>query len=370
MGNVNILITGANGFIGRALCNKLIADGYHVRGSVRGAAQMTALPSGVEGAMVGDIGPETDWSEALDGIEGIVHLAARVHVMRESSADPLAAFREVNVEGTKRLARQAAEAGVKRLVYISSVKVNGERTGKREDGGRKRETGRKRDERPTSNIEPPTSNEKQKKQKSEARGLGSVPKEVFSENDVPEPRDPYAVSKLEAEHVLNDIGKKRGLEIVILRPPLVYGPGVRANFLRLVKLVRLGVPLPFGCVKNRRSLIYVGNLVDAIVACVTNPNAVGETYLVSDGENISTPELIRRIAYSFRKPARLFSVPVGLLKAMGKITGRSAEVERVVGSLCVDSGKIRRELGWKPPFTMEEGLKRMEEVKRRTETGK
>jgi len=323
---MNVLVTGANGFIGQALCKRMLADGYQVRGAVRAGSQMSALHSGVEEAMVGNIGHETDWSDALSGIEGIVHLAARVHVMRENSVAPIAAFREVNVEGTKCLAIAAANAGVKRFVYISSVKVNGERT-------------------------------ENKSLKSEARGQEGELKEAFSEKDVPAPQDPYAVSKWEAEQVLNAIGKKRGLEIVILRPPLVYGPGVRANFLRLLKSVKLGIPLPIGCVKNRRSLIYVENLVDAIVASMTNPNVAGRTYLVSDGEDISTPELIRRIADSLGRPTRLFSVPVGLLKAAGKITGRSAEVNRVVGSLCVDTGKIRRELGWKPPFTVEEGIR-------------
>ena len=307
---MKVLITGANGFIGRSFCERLPADGYQVRGAVRGAAQMTALPSGVEGVPVGDISAKTDWSEALGSIDGIVHLAARVHVMRESVADPIAVFRQVNVAGTERLARQAAEAGVKRLVYISSVKVNGE--------GRS---------------------------------------DPYTEMDRPEPQDPYAVSKWEAEQVLRDIAADTGLEVVILRPPMVYGPGAGGNFLRLLKFVKQGIPLPLASIKNRRSLIYVGNLIDAIITCLVHPKAAGETFLVSDGRDLSTPELIRLMAEAMGRKERLFPFPTGMLKAMGKITGRSAEIERVVGSLCVDSGKIRKMLGWKPGYTVEEGMR-------------
>jgi len=289
---------------------------------------MTALPSGVVGAMIGDIGPETDRSDALDGIEGIVHLAARVHVMCESVADPLAAFREVNVEGTKCLAIAAANAGVKRFVYISSVKVNGERTGNKSSG-----------------------------QWSGVRGQGGELKEVFSEWDVPEPQDPYAVSKWEAEQGLMAIAKETGLEVVIIRPPLVYGPGVKANFLRLIKLVKRGIPLPFGCVKNRRSLIYIENLVDAILTCMTNPNAAGKTYLVSDGQDVSTPELIQMMAGASGRRALMLPVPVWMMRMAGRIIGRSDEFERLFGSLTVDISKIRRELNWYPPFTMEEGIR-------------
>jgi nucleoside-diphosphate-sugar epimerase len=326
---------------------------------------MMALPSGVEGMMVGDIGLETDWAEALNGIEGIIHLAARVHVMRESTVDPLAAFRQVNVAGTQRLARQAAEVGVKRLVYISSAKVNGERT---EDGGQKSEVrGRGKTEirgqgsgiKTNSGIEGfrNLEIEGQKGRKSEVGGRGSVSKEFFSEKDVPAPQDPYAVSKWEAEQVLNSIAGKRGLEVVTLRPPLVYGPGVGANFLRLVKLVKLGVPLPFGCVKNRRSLIYIGNLVDAIVTCMTHPNAAGKTYLVSDGEDVSTPDLIRRISAASNRRALMLPVPVWMMRMAGRIIGRSDELDRLLGSLTVDISKIRSELNWYPPFTMEEGIR-------------
>ena len=320
---MNILVTGANGFIGRALCERLLAEGCQVRGAVRSKVSRTALPAGVEATPIGSIGSDTEWGEALAGIDTVVHLAARVHVMDDAAYDPLAAYRQVNVEGTECLAIAAANAGVKRFVYISSVKVNGEKT----------EVGDQRSE-----------------------GRRSVSKLFFSEKDVPEPQDCYGISKWEAEQVLNDIAGKRGLEIVILRPPLVYGPGVRANFLRLVRLVKRGIPLPFGRVKNCRSLIYIGNLIDAIVTCMTSPNAAGKTYLVSDGEDVSTPDLVRRIAAASERSALMLPVPVWMMLMAGRIIGRSDELERLFGSLTVDISKIRRELNWKPPYTPEEGI--------------
>ncbi len=333
---INILVTGANGFIGRVLCDKLITDGYQVRGAVRGAAQMTALPSGVEGVMVGDIGQETDWSEVLKGIDGVVHLAARVHVMRESAADPLAAYREVNVEGTKCLAIAAVDAGVKRFVYISSVKVNGERTGDKS-----------RDQGPGVGG----------REKTKVRGQEGELKGAFSEKDVPEPQDPYGISKWEAEQVLRDVAADTGLEVVILRPPLVYGPEVRGNFLRLLRIVWMGIPLPLANINNCRSFIFLRNFIDAIITCIIHPKAAGETFMVSDGRDLSTPELIRMIAEVMGRKTRLFPFYPAMLKAMGKITGKSAEIKRLVGFLCVNNGKIKRMLGWKPPFTMEEGLR-------------
>ncbi|NVL90693.1 MAG: NAD-dependent epimerase/dehydratase family protein [Desulfobacterales bacterium] len=273
---------------------------------------------------MGSIGADTEWEEALEDIDAVVHLAARVHVMDDAASDTLAAYRQVNVEGTKCLAIAAANADVKRFVYISSVKVNGESTGDRGQGSGVRR---------------------------------SVPKQPFSEKDVPAPRDPYAVSKWEAERVLREVAVDTGLEMVILRPPLAYGPGVRANFLRLVKLVKLGIPLPFGCVKNRRSQIYIGNLVDAIFTCMTNPNTAGKTYLVSDGEDISTPDLVRRIAAASNRRALMLPVPVWMMRMAGRIIGRPDELERLFGSLTVDISKIRTELSWYPPFTMEEGIR-------------
>jgi len=308
---MNLLVTGANGFIGRALCKKMLADGWQVRVAVRGATQMTALPSRVEGMQVGDIGPDTDWSKALNGVDAVVHLAARVHVMNEYSKDSLAAYRYVNMAGTARLARMAAAAGVRRFVYLSTVKVNGE--GK------------------------------------------AAP---YTEKDDPEPTDPYGTSKWEAEKVLYEIADQTSMEMVVLRPPLVYGPSVKANFLRLLKVVERGIPLPLANVNNLRSLIYLENLLDVIVTCINHPKAAGQTFLVSDGRDLSTPEVIRLIAEAMGRKARLFSFAPIMLKTMGKIIGRSAEIDRLTGSFCVDSSKIRTMLGWNPPYTLEEGIRK------------
>ncbi len=303
-----ILITGADGFIGSALRRRLKADGVALRAALRrNICKSTALDE--DTCEVGEIGPKTDWSLALKGVDVVVHLAARAHIMRDTASDPLAEFRKVNVEGAERLARQAVSAGVRRIVFLSSVKVNGE--------------------------ESPVS---------------------YKENDIPDPRDPYGQSKLEAEQALRKIETETGMEVIIIRPPLVYGPGVKANFLSLLKIVQRGIPLPLASVTNKRNLIYIGNLVDAIAACSTHTAAAGKTYLVSDGEDVSTPELIRRTAAALGVPARIFPFPVSLLRMAGRLTGKADTIERLVGSLTVDSSKIRQELGWKPPFTMEQGL--------------
>jgi len=325
-----VLITGANGFVGQALCPRMLAEGWQVREAVRhhvqtmgdGKAKSYAgspfpLTPSCKGegitqdiVVVGDIRPNTDWSEALVGVDVVVHLAARVHVMNNTAVDSLTEFRQVNVAGTKRLAQMAAAAGVRRLVYISSIKVN---------------------------------------------GSGSpLP---YTEADTPAPRDPYEISKWEAEQVLHEVAAKTELDVVIFRPPLVYGPGVGANFLRLIKFVESGIPIPLKSVDNRRSMIYLGNLIDAIITCVRHPRAAGETFCVSDGRDISTPELIRIIALSMGKNPRLLPFPPALLKALGKLTGKNDEVERLIGSLFIDSSKIRNSLNWKPPFTIEEGMK-------------
>ncbi|MFH1619847.1 MAG: SDR family oxidoreductase [bacterium] len=307
---MNILVIGATGFIGRPLCGELLAKTWQVRGAVWRDEPVVSLPAGIETASINSIGPDTDWSEALTGIDTVIHLAARVHVMDETDAEPLAAYRRVNAAGTERLARMAAARGVRRLVFLSSVKVHGEETSAR-----------------------------------------------YTEEDRPAPLDPYGVSKLEAEDILKRIAGETGLEAVIIRPPLVYGPGVKANFYRLLGIVARGVPLPAAGINNARSLIYLGNLIGAIVICATHPLAAGQTFLVSDGEDVSTPELVRRIAAALGKPARLFPFPPALMRLLGKVTGKTAAVDRLLGSLLVDSGKIRRELGWKPPFTMSDGLK-------------
>lgn len=313
-----VLVTGANGFVGAALCRKLLQSGHTVRAAIRTSSSIDIATNagsisdrGYESVVVGDIGPNTDWRAALRDVDTIVHLAARVHVVNETGDNPLATFRQVNTLGTACLAQMAIPAGVRRLVYISSIKVNGE-------------------------------------QKQGA---------PFTEQDAVAPQGPYAISKCEAEQELHKIASKTGLDVVLIRPPLIYGPGVKANFLQLMKWVARGVPFPLASIDNRRSLIYLGNLVDAIVTCATHPKAAGQTFLVSDGEDISTPELIRRIANSLGKPRRLLPFPPSLMRFAGKITNKSATVDRLLGFLVIDSSKLRHELDWTPPYSMTRGLK-------------
>lgn len=302
-----VLVTGADGFIGRTLWNTLAGAGYSVRGAVR------ATSSAGDGDLyaVGDIGPETDWTAALEDVEYVVHLAARTHVVRERVKESAGEFFRVNVEGTERLARMAARRGVRRFVHVSSAGVYGE-----------------------ENVARP-----------------------FTESDDPRPYNPYTTSKWEAEQRLRRIAGASALEAVTLRPPLVYGPGVKANFLSLMELVDRGLPLPLASVDNRRSLIYVANLADAIAMCLDHPRAVGKTFLVSDGEDVSTPELIRRIARALEKPARLFPFPPSLLRAAGRMIGRSDRVEKLLGSLAIDDSETGRVLGWRPPYSMDHGLR-------------
>jgi len=304
-----VLVTGGTGFIGRTLCPALLAAGHAVCASSRNARAGEAM-DGVEVRPVSDLGPDTDWGAAVDGVDAVVHLAARVHVTEDRSADPLSEYRRVNTDGTRRLAEAAAAAGVRRLVFLSTIKVNGEAT-------------------------------------------GEAP---FSESDPAAPGDAYAVSKWEAETALFKIAAQGPMEAVVLRPPLVYGQRVGGNFLALLKICRLAPPLPLGGVSNRRSLIYAGNLADAIIRCLTHRGAAGRTFLVRDGDDVSTPELIRRVATALGRPARLFRVPAPLLRAAGRATGKSEIVARLLDSLRVDDGQIRRDLGWAPPFTMDQGL--------------
>lgn len=305
-----ILITGATGFVGRHLCARLLMEeGVAVRGSVRATGTQARLVNGVDSVAIGPLGAATDWLHVLDGIDTVIHLAARVHVMDDPSADPLTEFRKVNTEGTKHLAREAVRAGVKRLIFISSIKVNGEES--------------------------------------------LLP---YTEDSPAQPTDPYGISKWEAEQALRLIEAEAGLEVVIIRPTLVYGDGVKANFFNMMKAIYRGVPLPLASISNKRSLIYVGNLVDALATCAVHPAAAGKTFLVSDGEDVSSPELIRRTAIALGVPARLFPVPCSLIRLAGKLIGKSEVVNRLIGSLTVDSSSIRRELQWTPPFSMQEGL--------------
>lgn len=304
-----VLVTGANGFVGSTLVDRLAGEGrYAIRGSVRIAAEDDRR-AGVELHTVGDIGPSTRWRDALDGVDAIVHLAARVHMMREEATDPLAAFRLVNVDGTIALARQAVEAGVRRFVFISSLKVHGE--------------------------------------------IG-----VFRESDVAAPQDAYAVSKHEAEMALKRLAADSGMAVTIVRPPLVYGPGVKANFRALALAVHKGLPLPFAAIDNRRSLVAVDNLVDMIVTCLWHPAAENQTFLVSDGEDLSTPELIRRLASAMNGRARLFAVPSVLLTTAAGLIGRGEVIQRLLSSLQADVGKARALLGWRPRISVDEGLAR------------
>lgn len=309
MDKLNFLITGANGFVGRALCTHLLQHGHGVHAAVRSDA---AWVMGMENSIVGNLDAHTDWSAALKNIDVVIHVAARVHVMKDTASDPLAAFRHANVAATENLARQAALAGVKRLVYVSSIKVNGEGT-----------SGAAR----------------------------------YTEQDIPDPQDPYGVSKWEAEQVLHRVAAETGLEIVIVRPPLIYGAGVKGNFISLFSVIERGVPLPLKGADNGRSLVYVGNFVDALRVCASHPAAAGQTYLVCDGEAISTAQLVADIATALgcRNPA--FYFPVGLLRRIGAALGRSAAIDRLFGSLRINDQKIRNELAWRPPYTMAQGLR-------------
>ncbi len=300
----SVLVTGANGFVGRVVCRRLAEAGYTPRAALR-----SDIPGPYERAAIGDLGANPDLSASLENVDVVVHLAARVHVMDDHAADPLQEFRRVNVEGTVALARAAVEHGVRRMVYVSSVKVNGEAT-----------TGK-----------------------------------PFTEDDAPAPQDPYGVSKREAEEALRNIGARTGMEVAILRPPLVYGPGVRANFLRLMKTVERGIPLPLPDT-NRRSLVGVENLADLLVQCVGHPGAANETFMASDGEDVSTRELVARMAKALGRSARFIPVPQSALRLAARLTGKEAAVGRLFGSLVVSSEKARQKLGWKPPLTLDSGL--------------
>ncbi len=305
-----VLVTGANGFIGRSLCERIRTEGWQVVGAVRTLPPAGHQPAGIDLFQVDSLGPEVDWDIALNKIDTVVHLAARTHVLKETVADPLEVYRNVNVIGTEHLAQVAATKGVRRFIYVSSIKVNGE-------------------ERSTA----------------------------YTEEDHPDPKDPYSISKLEAEQVLHKIADKTGLEVVILRPPLVYGPGVKANFLQLINIVNRGILLPLARVDNQRSLIFLENLVDALQACITHPKAAGKTFLLSDGKDVSTTQLIQMISSALGKPSRLFPLPPDLLRFLGKMTGRSNTVSRLLDTLIVNMDKIRQELNWVPPHSMEQGLR-------------
>jgi nucleoside-diphosphate-sugar epimerase len=304
------LITGAHGFVGSGLVARLAGDKVETLACIRGG--MVLLPEGVRVAPLGELNAKTDWRDVLVGVKNLVHLAARVHVMHDTEADPLKAFRAVNVDSTLNLARQAAAEGVKRFVFVSSVKVNGECT---------------------------------------------LPGRAYSEADIPDPQDYYGKSKQEAEQGLRQLSAETGMEVVIIRPPLVYGPGVKANFAALMRAVQRGWPLPLGAVHNQRSLVALDNLVDFIITCITHPQAANQTFLVSDGQDLSTTELVRGMAQAAGVPGRLLSVPVWAMQAAASLMGKGDVVQRLCGNLQVDISKARSLLGWVPPVSVEDGLR-------------
>jgi UDP-glucose 4-epimerase len=306
-----VLVTGANGFVGNVLCQQLVTEGFKVRGAYRTKTTADSCPNNIEKVIVGEINSNTDWQEALQDVNIIIHLAARVHVMQETETDPLSAFEAVNTLGTLNLAEQAASSGIKRLIFLSTIKVNGDQTEK-----------------------------------------------VYSASDVVNPSDPYALSKWHAEQGLQAIRKKSGMEIVIIRPPLVYGPQVKGNFLRLIKLINKGLPIPLSSVKNKRSMVSIDNLCDLIKTCLVHAKADGEVFLVSDGHDLSTPELIRLISNALQKSARLLPFPVHWLYFFASLVHKRQEVERLCGSLLVEIKKNQEILNWQPPFTVSEGIRK------------
>jgi nucleoside-diphosphate-sugar epimerase len=304
-----VLITGANGFVGRALCAKAHADGLFIKGAVR---SVQTLADDIESVVISEIDGNTDW-HALQGINVVVHLAARVHIMDDRASDPLQAFRKVNVDGTLNLAKQAALAGVQRFVFISSIKVNGEST---------------------------------------------EPGQAFHADDIPMPVDAYGISKREAEDALRQLASETGMEVVILRPPLVYGAGVKANFYSMMRWLDRGIPLPLGAIHNQRSLVALDNLVDLIITCIQHPAAANQTFLVSDGEDLSTSELLKRMATALGKPARLLPIPVWLLHKAASLLGKQAVAQRLCGSLQLDITKTQQVLNWTPLVSVTEALQK------------
>ncbi|MGV3710312.1 MAG: UDP-glucose 4-epimerase family protein [Gemmatimonas sp.] len=305
-GSERVLVTGASGFVGQTLVDTLLREGTSVVAAYR--RERDPRP-GVHAVNIGDMDANTNWAPALTGVDAVVHLAARVHVMNETAANPIDAFRRVNVEGTRNLALQARASGVRRFVFVSSIKVNGE--------------------------------------------SGS-----FTDTDAPNPVDPYGISKREAEEALWEVARTTGLEVVVIRPPLVYGPGVKANFQALVRLAQRGIPLPFGAIDNRRSFVAVDNLVSLISCCLRHPQAAGETFLVSDGHDLSTAQLLRAMAAAANKPITLIPVPPLLLRAGLTLVGKGAMADRLLDSLTVNISNAQRKLGWVPPVGVDDALRR------------
>lgn len=303
-----ILVTGSTGFLGSALCEKLMQNNISFRCAVR---KLNDHYSGDEYTEVGDINSNTNWSIALYKIDCVIHCAARTHVMRETKSNSLPVYRTINVDGTKKLAEQAAKYGVKRFIYLSSIKVNGEQT----------------------------------------QGISK-----YKSEDTPMPQDPYGISKWEAEQVLQDIAARTGLEVVIIRSPLVYGSEVKGNFLSMLKWINRGIPLPFGAINNKRSLVAKDNLINLIIRCIDHPAAKNKTFLVSDDEDLSTTELLQRIGFALGKPARLIPLPASFLHMSGILLGKKNITDRLLGNLQVDIAFTKQVLGWRPLISVNEGL--------------
>ncbi len=317
-----ILVTGANGFIGQSLCKKLIEKDKFVRGIVRNVS-VNKNNYNIEYASVGDINSETNWMHLLSNIDCIVHCAGIAHAMKKKNLFTEKDYISTNVYGTKQLAIQAAAAGVRRIIFLSSIKVNGEHTNE------------------------------------VILGNSNNNKNIFTYTDKAEPKSLYGLAKWKAEKELWEVAAKTNLEVNVLRLPIVYGKGVKGNLNHLLMLVRSGVPLPFGMIKNQRSMIGLDNLIDLILLCIDHQAAAGKTFLVSDGEDISTPDLIKYISFSMGRRARLFPLPISLLKIIAKILNRREEIDKLVGSLKVDSLFTRKTLNWSPPVNVLEGIKRM-----------
>jgi UDP-glucose 4-epimerase len=311
---MRICLTGSTGFVGKKLSNHLLKNCHQILAPIRNI-NLKTLPrhENLNFIHVEDIGINKNYSQALTKVDLVIHCAARAHIMRENKNDCLQLYREVNVYDTLNLAKQAVSLGIKRFIFLSSVKVNGEKT---------------------------------------------LTNNSFKHDDIPKPEDAYGISKLEAEKALRSLSYKTGMELVIIRAPLVYGEGVKGNFLRLLNLCNKKISLPFASINNIRSMIYVDNLIDLITCCIDHPKAAGEVFLISDEENISTTELIKKIKKFMYKPERLFPLPLFFFKLLGQLMRKSSEINRLLDSLIVDTSHTRKVLSWKPKISLEEGLQK------------